>query len=109
MFPALMLSNLVFILLHRLTRHDFNRDVVTQVNLRNVRPVGVAGVFASDAYAENGLFFDDGGEGGEEGGADLGVLGERRRLRVEVADGDGDAAVDAEMVAGGGEVFTGID
>lgn len=72
-----MLSNFVLILLHRLTRHQFNRDVVLQVNLRNVCPVGVAGVLAGDAYAEEGLFFDDGGEGGEEGGADLGVLGER--------------------------------
>lgn len=66
--------------------------------------MGVAGVFAGDAYAEDGLVLHDGGEGGEEGWADLGVLGERRL--VEMADGDGDAAVDAEMVAGGGEVFT---
>lgn len=105
MFPALMLSNFVLVLLHGFTGDYLDRDVVSQVDLRNVRPVGVVGVFACDAYAEEGLFFDDGGEGGEEGGADLGGLeGEL----VEVADGDGDAAVDAEVVAGGGEEFAGV-
>lgn len=77
LFPALTLGNFVLILLHRLAGHQLNRDVVTQVDLRNVRPVSVAGVFAGDAYAENGLVFDDGGEGGEEGWADLGALEER--------------------------------
>lgn len=107
MFPALVFSHSILVLLQRLAGHQFDRDVVTQVKVRDVRPVGVAGVFAGDAYAENGLVFDDGGEGGEEGGFDFGA-GQGGRLGVEVAAGDCDAAVDAEVVAGGGEVFAGM-